>query len=85
MQIGWGGFVDWTTSNAKRCINIYNNCKGWMIPFVLYIVCPNWEHYSAIFRLSFPHCKPISALDFPLSLYVLRLNFPLLTLPSKQS
>ena len=19
MQIGWGGFVDWTTSNAKRC------------------------------------------------------------------
>ena len=20
MQIGWGGFVDWTTSNAKRCI-----------------------------------------------------------------
>ena len=21
MQIGWGGFVDWTTSNAKRCIS----------------------------------------------------------------
>ena len=28
MQIGWGGFVDWTTSNAKRCIKLTANLRA---------------------------------------------------------
>ena len=43
-------------------------------PLSIYTVCPNWEHYSVIFRLSFPHCMPISALDFPLSLHIFSLK-----------
>ena len=40
---------------------------------------------QSLFSLSFSHCMPISKMNFPLLLHIVRLNFSLPTLASKQS
>ena len=55
MQISWGGFVDWTTSNAKRC-----GMAAFLKPLVglnshlvyeIHAKCPNSTNMFAIFYL----------------------------------